>query len=153
LSHSSVLRSQDLCGVLAGHRAFVQAHPATPKPFRWAVRTASDRCATDPARVGRLLVAKGAAARDGYARQAMRIEPLRPDAAEREYGEALALAAELGMRPLVAHCHLGLGRLYRRIGKREPAREHLATATTMYREMGMAFWLEKAGAEVRDRSA
>src|SRR6516162_11336097 len=52
------------------------------------------------------------------------------------YRNALALAGELGMRPLVAHCHLGLGTLYRRIGKREPAREHLATATTMYREMG-----------------
>jgi hypothetical protein len=48
------------------------------------------------------------------------------------------------MRPLVAHCHLGLGTLYRRIGKREEAREYLTTATTMYREMGMTFWLEKA---------
>ena len=52
------------------------------------------------------------------------------------------------MRPLVAHCHLGLGKLYRRIGKREPAREHLATATTMYREMGMRFWLEQAEAAI-----
>ena len=42
------------------------------------------------------------------------------------------------MRPLVAHCHLGLGKLYRRTGKREEAREHLTTATTMYREMDMA---------------
>ena len=40
------------------------------------------------------------------------------------------------MRPLVAHCHLGLGKLYRRTGKREQAQEHLTTATTMYREMG-----------------
>jgi hypothetical protein len=49
------------------------------------------------------------------------------------------------MRPLIAHCHLGLGKLYyRRTDKREPAREHLATATTMYREMGMTYWLEKA---------
>jgi len=39
------------------------------------------------------------------------------------------------MRPLVAHCHLGLGRLSRRTGKREQAREHVTTATTMYREM------------------
>jgi len=45
---------------------------------------------------------------------------------------------------LVAHCHLGLGRLYRRTGKRQEAQEHLATATTMYREMGMTYWLEKA---------
>jgi hypothetical protein len=38
---------------------------------------------------------------------------------------------------LVAHCHLGLGKLYRRTGKREQAQEHFTTATTMYREMGM----------------
>jgi hypothetical protein len=60
---------------------------------------------------------------------------------------ALALANELGMRPLVARCHLGLGKLYRRTDKREQAREHLDTATTMYREMGMTYWLEKAEAE------
>jgi hypothetical protein len=52
------------------------------------------------------------------------------------------------MRPLVAHCHLGLGKLHHRTDKREQAREHLATATTMYREMGMTYWLEKAGAEM-----
>jgi hypothetical protein len=49
---------------------------------------------------------------------------------------------------LVAHCHLGLGKLYHRTDKREQAREHLATATTMYREMGMTYWLEKAEREV-----
>jgi tetratricopeptide (TPR) repeat protein len=68
------------------------------------------------------------------------------DDAERSYREALALASELGMRPLVAHCHLGLGKLYRQTDKREQAWEHLATATTMYREMGMTYWLEKAEA-------
>ena len=56
---------------------------------------------------------------------------------ERHYRDALGLATDLGMRPLVAHCHLGLGKLYRRTDKREQAQEHLATATTMYREMGM----------------
>ena len=59
---------------------------------------------------------------------------------------ALALANELGMRSLVTHCHLGLGTLYRRTGDRMKAQEHLTTATTMYREMGMSFWLEKAEA-------
>jgi Tetratricopeptide repeat len=68
------------------------------------------------------------------------------DMAEGHYRTALALAERLDMRPLVAHCHLGLGRLYRRTGKREPAKEHLTIATTMYREMGMGFWLEKAEA-------
>jgi lipopolysaccharide biosynthesis regulator YciM len=57
---------------------------------------------------------------------------------------------ELGLRPEIAHCHFGLGRLYRRTGKRERAQEHLTTATTMYREIDMPFWLEKAEAEVRD---
>ena len=49
--------------------------------------------------------------------------------------------------PLVAHCHLGLGKLHGRAGKREQAREHLTTATTMYREMDMKYWLEQAAAE------
>jgi tetratricopeptide (TPR) repeat protein len=78
---------------------------------------------------------------------ATRREPPPLDEAMQHYYQALALADELGMRPLVAHCHLGLGRLYRRTGKLEQAREHLATATTMYREMDMQFWLEQATGE------
>jgi hypothetical protein len=62
----------------------------------------------------------------------------------------MTLATELGMRPLIAHCHLGLGKLHRRTGKREQAQEHLTTATTMYREMGMTYWLEKAEAEMAE---
>ena len=57
------------------------------------------------------------------------------------------------MRPLVAHCHLGLGKLYRRIGKRKQARDHLMTATTMYREMDMPFWLEQAEKQVNSSEA
>jgi hypothetical protein len=71
-----------------------------------------------------------------------------PEHADGHYHEALALAEELGMRPLVAHCHLGLGKLSRRTGKRQEAQEHLTTATTMYREMDMRFWLEKAEADL-----
>jgi len=67
-------------------------------------------------------------------------------AAEDHYRRALALASELGMRPLVAHCHLGLGTLRRRTG----AREHVAIAMTMYREMDMASWLEQAQVELRE---
>ena len=44
--------------------------------------------------------------------------------------------------------HLGLGKLHRRTSKREQAQEHLTTATTMYREMGMRFWLERAEVEM-----
>jgi hypothetical protein len=58
------------------------------------------------------------------------------------------------MRPLLAHCHFGPGKLYLRTGKREQALEHLTSAITMYREMGMMFWLEQAEAEMeRDREA
>jgi hypothetical protein len=45
------------------------------------------------------------------------------------YRDALTLAGERGMRPLVAHCHFGLGKLFRRAGKRE--QEPLGTAATM----------------------
>src|SRR5215467_7645361 len=69
---------------------------------------------------------------------------------EAHYRQALALAEPRGMRPLIAHCHLGLGKLYRRTGQREQAQEHLTTATTMYREMGMTYWLEKAEAQMRE---
>jgi class 3 adenylate cyclase/tetratricopeptide (TPR) repeat protein len=74
-----------------------------------------------------------------------------PDVGEatHRHQQALALATDLGMRPLVAHCHLGLGKLYRRTDKREQAQEHLATATRMYREMEMTFWLEKVETELR----
>ena len=65
---------------------------------------------------------------------------------EADFRAALATAEALGMRPLVAHCHRGLGKLYRRMEQREQAQEHLTTATTMYREMDMTYWLEKAKA-------
>jgi class 3 adenylate cyclase/tetratricopeptide (TPR) repeat protein len=68
------------------------------------------------------------------------------ESAETHYRQALARTDELGMRPLSAHCHFGLSTLYRHIGKREPAQAHLRTATTMYHEMGMAFWLAQAEA-------
>jgi tetratricopeptide (TPR) repeat protein len=65
----------------------------------------------------------------------------RPDEATAvaHYGAAMTLASELEMRPLMAHCHLGLGRLYRRTGKPEQAQERLSTATAMYGEMGMTY--------------
>jgi tetratricopeptide (TPR) repeat protein len=72
------------------------------------------------------------------------------DTAEAHYRQALALAEALGLRPLLAHCHLGLGALYRRAGTREQAREHLTTAATMFGEMDMRHWLEQAEAEVKE---
>ena len=53
------------------------------------------------------------------------------------------------MRPLVAHCCLGLGRLYGRTGAAAMAREQLTRAAAMYREMGMRFWLEQAEGELQ----
>ncbi|HXJ80230.1 MAG TPA: sigma 54-interacting transcriptional regulator [Candidatus Methylomirabilis sp.] len=67
--------------------------------------------------------------------------------AESHYRDALALAEPRGMRPLVAHCHFGLGKLCRRTGKWAQGREHLTAATTMYREMDMQYWLRQAEAE------
>jgi Flp pilus assembly protein TadD len=66
--------------------------------------------------------------------------------AEAAYREALALAEALGMRPLQAHCHLGLGMLYGTLGQQEEARRELSTAIAMYRAMAMTFWLPQAEA-------
>jgi len=57
------------------------------------------------------------------------------------------------MRPLVAHCHFSLGRLYQRTGEQRQAHGHLAIATTMLREMELMYWLERAEAESAKASA
>ena len=74
--------------------------------------------------------------------------PIPPDAeqAEAHYQQALALADALGMRPLVAHCHHGLGRLYGQTGRGEQARAELSAAIELYRAMEMTFWLPQAEA-------
>ncbi len=77
-------------------------------------------------------------------------DPPEVTVAEDYYIQAEALAAELGMRPLVAHCHLSLGRLYQRETKREQAHAHLTTAMAMYREMGMRYWLEQVEVKMRE---
>jgi class 3 adenylate cyclase/tetratricopeptide (TPR) repeat protein len=66
--------------------------------------------------------------------------------AAQHYRQALALAEALGMRPLVAHCHLGLGTLHSRIGRTDQARTDLAAAIALYRTMDMTFWLPQAEA-------
>lgn len=76
-----------------------------------------------------------------------------PVAAERAYRDALALALAHGMRPLQAHCHLGLGKLFARSGNETKAREHLATATKMMREMEMGHWLRQAEAALAEATA
>ena len=73
-------------------------------------------------------------------------DPPEVEEAEASYRQALALAEELGMRPLQAHCHLGLGTLYAKTGQREQARTELSAAITLYRAMEMTFWLPQAEA-------
>ena len=77
---------------------------------------------------------------------AMHRDPPDVAPAEAHYQQALALAEELGMRPLQAHCHLGLGTLYATTGQREQARAALSTAIALYRAMDMIFWLPQAEA-------
>jgi tetratricopeptide (TPR) repeat protein len=71
-----------------------------------------------------------------------------PDVAQAEahYRQALALAEELGMRPLQAHCHCGLGTLYAKLDRRELAYTELSTAIEMYQSMEMTFWLPQTEA-------
>jgi tetratricopeptide (TPR) repeat protein len=72
-----------------------------------------------------------------------------PQAGEAHYRRALALAEPRGMRPLIAHCHRGLGELYHRTGERRKAEEHQAMARGMYSDMDMRFWLEGTVEEMR----
>jgi len=73
-------------------------------------------------------------------------DPLKSASAEAHYQQARALADELGMRPLIAHCHRGLGMLYVKTGQREQARAELSAAIEMYRSMAMTFWLPQVEA-------
>jgi tetratricopeptide (TPR) repeat protein len=66
------------------------------------------------------------------------------------YHQALSLAEELGVRPLQAHCHHGLGMLYASAGQQEQARTALSTAIVLYRSMDMRFWLPQAEATLRE---
>ena len=70
--------------------------------------------------------------------------------AEAHYQQAMALAEELGMRPLIAHCHLGLGRLYSQTGRSEETRAALSAAIDLYRAMDMTFWLPQAEATLAE---
>ncbi len=90
----------------------------------------------------------------GYQAQAYRLlgesaacgDPPEAEQAETHYRQALALADELGMRPLVAHCHRGLGTLYAATDQREQAHAELSTTIEMYRAMEMTSWLPQTEA-------
>jgi tetratricopeptide (TPR) repeat protein len=68
------------------------------------------------------------------------------ETAETHYQQALALADELGMRPLQAHCRRGLGTLYAKLCQRDQARAELTAAIELYHAMEMTFWLSQAEA-------
>jgi tetratricopeptide (TPR) repeat protein len=76
----------------------------------------------------------------------MRREPPDIDQAAAHYRQALTLAEEVAMRPLQAHCHLGLGTLYAKTDQREQAHAELSAAIDLYRAMDMTFWLPQAEA-------
>jgi hypothetical protein len=77
-------------------------------------------------------------------------QPLDAEPVHGHYTRAMALAVDLGMRPLIAHCHLGLGTLHARLGNSEQANEGAGRAISMYREMGMTYWLERATTEMKN---
>jgi len=93
----------------------------------------------------------------GFAAHALRLlgdvaaHPERLDAEEgvRHYQKAFGLAETHAMRPLIAHCHLGLSRLDRRTKRVERAREHARLAAEMYRAMEMTYWWEQALEETK----
>lgn len=75
-----------------------------------------------------------------------RRSPPSAEQVEANYGKALGLAQEQGMRPLQAHCHLGLGHVYADLNNVAKARSELLAAAELYRAMSMPFWLLKAEA-------
>jgi hypothetical protein len=79
--------------------------------------------------------------------------PPEGELAETHYRQALALADELGMRPLQAHCHAGLGTLYSRRGWVEEAGAELSAAIALYRTMDMTFWLPQTEAVLAQLTA
>jgi tetratricopeptide (TPR) repeat protein len=103
---------------------------------------------------GRLLESAPTFIGRGYQAHASRLlgeaaacdDPPEAEQAETHYRQALALAEELGMRPLQTHCHLGLGTLYATTGQHEQARAALSAAIELYRGMEMQFWLPQAEA-------
>jgi class 3 adenylate cyclase/tetratricopeptide (TPR) repeat protein len=80
----------------------------------------------------------------------LQIEPFDPARAEGHFRDALAIAEELGMRPLQAHCHLGLGKLHRKMGRLPEARPALDVAVDLYLSMEMAHWVPEAEAVLAD---
>ena len=80
-----------------------------------------------------------AGAKEALGRELAQVLPVRLE-------EAHALTEELGLRPLQAHCHLGLGILYAKVGQQETACTELSAAIELDHAMDMTFWLPQAEA-------
>jgi tetratricopeptide (TPR) repeat protein len=76
--------------------------------------------------------------------------PAKTQNAESYYRQAIAVSLELGMRPLQAHCHLGLGKVYSAVGAIDQARLEMSAAVDLYRSMEMTHWLARANAVVHE---
>ncbi len=81
---------------------------------------------------------------------ARQCDPSNVTQVQTHYQESLALANDLHMRPLQAHCHRSLGILHHHTGQAEQARVELATAIEMYRAMEMTFWLPETEAALTE---
>jgi tetratricopeptide (TPR) repeat protein len=79
-----------------------------------------------------------------------RIHPAHSMQAAASYTEGLKLAQDLGMRPLQAHCHLGLGQIHAQAENGSVARSELHAASELYRAMSMSFWVAKADLALSD---
>jgi tetratricopeptide (TPR) repeat protein len=84
---------------------------------------------------------------------AMGHKPPKTQHAESCYRDAFAVSLELGMRPLQAHCHLGLGKVYAAVGAVEQTRAEMVAATDLYRSMEMNLWLARANTILKDITA
>jgi len=76
--------------------------------------------------------------------------PPETERAEAYYRQAFAVSHELDMRPLQAHCHVGLGNVHAVRGAAEQARAELTAAADLYRSMEMTFWMNRAEATLRN---
>ena len=139
-----------------------EVRDTTPSVFRLRLIYLGEACASEgrldeAARLAERVLARtrerGEQSQQAYALRlaaevAARRDPPHDKDAARGFSEALALTDEIGMRPLLARCHLGMGRLHSRAGRSSEARAHLTTAATMLRELDMRLWLGEAEAEL-----
>jgi tetratricopeptide (TPR) repeat protein len=72
--------------------------------------------------------------------------PAKTEKAEDYYRQAYARSRELGMRPLQAHCHVGLSHILVANGKLDEAQSELRAAIDLYRSLELTFWLPETEA-------